>query len=535
MQNMEKNQTELVEVQRKLEGLHLLVSSLSSAENGAEKVPDGNSNLPFSEKQDSSAAAKQPSMLEFISLLFEFCPDLLDHNSILNLRLVSKETKACIEKMAPLTSFKLDIANLPALLRLEDMPERLESLQLILSEDDLCAEDTKYLSSLFRPLPKLATLKIPRMYDLGTYLCESGPPCWPALSYLELHEDWSPAATLHIISRAPLTALKKLRYSSPEPVTPEILSTALSSLNELTYLGLTCVITRNNCDIFKNNALPKLQVADLLIRTEEEDTSSEEDHAPAAAATTMPALSWPKLQKLVIKHPEIYMANSLNGAVILKELQSMCMTFCQTSIPVPALLNDMHGGALEHLTLDEWSPSLCSFEGVHLPQLKNLTLSCLRSDACYGDLLKASLPALEDLTIIEDRKLENAQVTIDVDAIQGPPFPSLRNFYFVRKVNLDPRVSNGISGTVAVAELMNPIDYGHEFSDAEAAAMGMYRRFVWPYLRVLYTRIPGLPACIINVLVLIAALGPMLAAAEEQEEEEEEESSEEEEWETAED
>jgi hypothetical protein len=293
MQNTEKHATELADAQRKLEELHLLVSSLSYAENGAVKCPDDCSNLQFSEKQVSSA--KQPSILpHFISLIFKKLhrSDLLGHADILNLRLVNKHTKSCIEKMAPFTSFRLCYSNLPALFRLFYMPERLETLEVTFSGDICIAELNSCLASLFRPLPQLATLRIPMVCDLGCQLCLHGSSCWPALTYLELGDDLSPEMTLCMLGQAPLIALKKLCYSSPEPVAPDMLSPALSSLNELTYLDLSIVITHNDYDIFRANSMPKLQVASLDIRTEEEEF----DTSPPECAGMAPALPWPKLR-----------------------------------------------------------------------------------------------------------------------------------------------------------------------------------------------------------------------------------------------
>jgi hypothetical protein len=330
MQNIEKHETELVDVQRKLEGLHLSVSSLPLAENGAQKFSDDGLKH---EKQHFSA--QQPSSLlpEFLSFIFETLhrPDLLNHADILNLRLVNKHTKSCIEKMAPFTRFRLDVGNLPALFRLFYMPERLETLEVTLSKATIQSLDThSCIYSLFRPLPRLASLRISNVFSYSAQLCLRASSCWPALTSLELGDDLSPGMTLCTLFRTPLVALKQLCYSSPTPVAPESLSKALSSLNELTYLGLTTIITHNNCDVFRNNALPKLKVARLTIRTKGEDASS-----PAHGVTAPALVSWPKLRKLSITSPESYLINNLHGAPFLKELQSMGMVFDPTSRPLP--------------------------------------------------------------------------------------------------------------------------------------------------------------------------------------------------------
>jgi hypothetical protein len=156
-------------------------------------------------------------LLVFLSLIFETLnrPDLLGQTDILNLCLVNKETKACIEEIAPFTRFRLHVADLPALFRRSYVSERLETLEVTFSGLDLSNTDVNScLCSLLRPLPQLTALKIPHMNDLGAELRLYGPPCWPALTYLELGDDLDPDVTLRMIGQAPLAALKELRYSS---------------------------------------------------------------------------------------------------------------------------------------------------------------------------------------------------------------------------------------------------------------------------------------------------------------------------------
>ncbi len=154
--------------------------------------------------------------------------------------------------------------------------------------------------------------------------------------------------------------------------------------------------------------------------------------------------------------------------------------------------------------MQQWSPSLCSFEGVLLPHLKVLLLGLFRSDACYGDLLKASLPVLKELVILEDRQLEDVEFDIDFGALSMSPFPSLCSFRFGNLQKDDPQISEEISGAVTVVELMDLPDSELQSSDVNAT-LATWPRFLWPHLRLLHSRFPALPVCVIEVLLIIAA------------------------------
>jgi hypothetical protein len=224
------------------------------------------------------------------------------------------------------------------------------------------------------------------------------------------------------------------------------------------------------------------------------------------------------------------MINYMNGAPFLKELQSMNMVFKSPSPPLPGFLTNINGGALEELLLQQWSPSLCSFEGVHLPNLKSLDLIEILSSTCYSDLLKASLPAMERLTILEHCQIQNLPLQTASATLFRSPFPNLRSFTLYK---LDDVSENVYELDMHFIELIIPTGNGDDDDDDDPSSDtwlldpnwaafddGITPRSLYPHLRMLYNRFPELPTGVVKVLLTIAARGP---SVEEQEEEEEEE------------
>ena len=175
-------------------------------------------NLPSNRRKryqgsDFSFEKKQPNpLLRFLALLLNLRSsrhrDLLNHDDIKTLRLVNVETKDFIDKVAPLVKFKVHVADLPACINSKGMSTKLKTLDVSLSKH---TTENATLGVIFTPLLQLESLTVHRVATYGALILQHGPPAWgPALTSLELTDDYHPAKTLHTLAHARVKSLRKL-------------------------------------------------------------------------------------------------------------------------------------------------------------------------------------------------------------------------------------------------------------------------------------------------------------------------------------